>query len=107
MTHFADVRPLPGTRLWDEAATARLEDVLTGFLSGVNTAYFMLMWVVVAYEAAMMVGVPILFPAIKAGLLTPVAVKTLYLTAAKGHTYLLPAVIWFLLYQGLPALDRR
>ena len=108
MTHFADVRVLPGTtRPWDDAATARLEGMLTAFMLGVDTAYYALMWVVTAYEAAMMVGVPILFPAIKAGLLTPLAAKTLYMTAAKGHTFLLPAVVWFLVYQGLPALARR
>jgi hypothetical protein len=65
------------------------------------------MWLVTAYEAAMMAGVPLLFPAIQWGLIQPEAAQVLYETAARGHTYLLPAVSWFLLYQGLPALSPR
>src|SRR5205085_2253871 len=97
-------RPMPAL---DEAALLRrLEQTLIAFLGGVNVGYYLLMWLVTAYEAAMMAGVPILYPAIRSGLIVPEAAQALYETAARGHTYLLPAVVWFLLYQGLPALSR-
>jgi hypothetical protein len=99
-THTPVARPV-----W--ATADRLEAGLTGFMIALRAAYFLLMWLVTAYEAAMMAGVPVLYPAIRSGLMPPDAAFVLYETAARGHVYLLPAVVWFLIYQGLPALARR
>lgn len=100
---MAITRPAVGPRISPE----RLEASLDTWLSGLNVGYFLLMWLVTAYEAAMMAGVPILYPAVQSGLMPPDAAFMLYETAARGHVYLLPAVTWFLIYQGLPALTRR
>jgi hypothetical protein len=101
--------PWPGARprVWQPDATwfARLsERLLVGLFGAFQVGYFLLMWVVTAYEVAMMLGVPICYPAIQAHAITAEAAEVLYATAARGHTYLLPAVVWFLAYQGLPAI---
>jgi hypothetical protein len=81
--------------------------VLMGFLLAVRATYFLLMWLVTAYEAANIVGLPLVFHLASLGALRPEAADAMYLSASLGHVYLLPAVSWFLVYQGLPSLARR
>ncbi|HEY9724067.1 MAG TPA: hypothetical protein V6D47_18840 [Oscillatoriaceae cyanobacterium] len=63
------------------------------------------MWFFTAFEFAMMLGVPGLFPAIRLGTIDPFVAKVLYAMASESHLFLLPPVCCFLAYAGFSEME--
>lgn len=99
-----------GVMNWPGALPARRKAIAWSTLAENGKGVFRalglgFMWAVTTFELAMIVGVPLLFPAMRLGALDPLAVKILLILASKSHQLLLPAVSFFLGYTGLEQLE--